>query len=189
MIRLSKSVLAVGGVVLAGGLITLMNPRTVHAVVAAALVQVTNTTSNPVVAQGIDKQAGNIVHLSCSQVTLLDEISSCAQILANGNRSDGNYTVPVGESLVITSLDVTPISVANCPGNYIIVLEPQTSGASFVVVTANAQVTTHFAYPSGLVIGEGISPRLAGNSRSSGGINVACAGALIVDIFGYLTAA
>ena len=32
MIRLSKSGLAVGGVVLAGGLITFMNPRAVHAV-------------------------------------------------------------------------------------------------------------------------------------------------------------
>ena len=35
MMRISKSVLAVGGVVLAGGLITVMNPKTVHAVAAA----------------------------------------------------------------------------------------------------------------------------------------------------------
>ena len=54
--RISKSVMAVGGVVVAAGLLTLTNPKTVHAV-AAALVQVTNTASNPVVAQGIDRKS------------------------------------------------------------------------------------------------------------------------------------
>jgi hypothetical protein len=48
MIRLRVSALAVGGIVLAAGLLILAAPRTVHAV-AAALVQVTNTASNPVV--------------------------------------------------------------------------------------------------------------------------------------------
>jgi len=64
MIRLSKSVLAVGAVVLAGSLITLMNPKAVHAL-AAALVQVTNTASNPAVTQSVGAQAGNMVHLTC----------------------------------------------------------------------------------------------------------------------------
>jgi hypothetical protein len=188
MIRLSKSVLAVGGVILAAGLITFTNPKAVHAV-AAALVQVTNTASNPAVTQSVGAQAGNMVHLQCSQVTLLGSGSSCGQILADGNGSGGDYTVPAGESLVITSFDVTPVSLSGCPGNYAVFLGTQTSAGAFLFVTANSQVaTSHFAYPSGLVIGEGFSPRFAGELRTSSGAFGSCGGLLIVDIFGYLTA-
>src|SRR5580698_8665857 len=103
MIRLSKSVLAVGGVVLAGGLIAVMNPRAVAAV-TAALVQVTNTASNPVVTQSVGAQAGNMVHLSCFFV-LNQVTTSCSQVSADGKTTAG-YTVPEGELLVISAVDL-----------------------------------------------------------------------------------
>jgi len=188
MIRLSKSVLAVGGVVLAGGLITLMNPRTVHAVVAAALVQVTNTAANPAVTQSVGAQAGNMVHLSCP-VTLERTNFACFHFLANGSDPVESYTVPAGESLVITSLDVTPKDLTGCPGNYdLFVGTPSQVGAFLFVTTTNALVTTHFAYPYGLVIGEGITPTFWGASATFAGLG-SCAGLVTVDIFGYLTTA
>jgi hypothetical protein len=185
MIRISKSVLAVGGVVLAGGLITVMNPKTVHAV-AAALVQVTNTASNPVVAQGIDKQAGNMVHLNCS-VILSGSLFTCTRSAADGSTTF-HYTVPEGESLVITAIDVQPTEVSVCPGNYFITLgTPEAVGVYLSVETTNAQVTTHFTYPSGLVIGQGISPTWEGFGFTSTP-GVSCPGNESVNMFGYLTA-
>ena len=187
MIRLSKSVLAVGGVVLAGGLITFMKPKTVHAVVAAALVQVTNTSSNPVVSQGIDKQAGNMVHLNCS-VTLSGDLFTCIRFAPDGSTTF-HYTVPAGEFLVITAMDVLPITPPACPGNYFITLgTPTEIGVYTTVETTNAQVTTHLTYPSGLVIGEGISPTWEGFGETSTE-GVSCPGSELVNMFGYLTAA
>jgi hypothetical protein len=186
MIRLSKSVLALGGVVLAGGLITVMNPQTVHAV-AAALVQVTNTASNPVVAQEIDKQAGNMVRLTCS-VTLSGALFTCTRFAPDGSTTF-HYTVPAGESLVITAIDVLPTTPPVCPGNYFITLgTPNELGVYATVETTNAQVTTHFTYPSGLAIGEGISPTWEGFGFTST-LGVSCPGSELVDMFGYLTAA
>jgi hypothetical protein len=112
MLRLSKSVLAVGGVVLAGALITVMNPKTVHAV-AAALVQVTNTASNPVVTQGVGAQAGNMVQLICP-LALSQTNFSCFDS-TGGVSTNSPYTVPARKSLVITAIDVLPGSQAFLP--------------------------------------------------------------------------
>jgi len=110
MLHLSKSALAVGAVVLAGGLITLTNPRTVHAV-AAALVQVTNTASNPVVTQSTANQAAQIVHLVCN----LDNNSNnqnCTLVSPQSVLSNGGppYVVPASESFVINSCRLRALS-------------------------------------------------------------------------------
>jgi len=185
MIRISKSVLAVGGVVVAGALFTVMNPKSVHAV-AAALVQVTNTASNPAVTQSVGAQAGNLVHLSCP-VTLEQTNSSCFQFKSDGSITSV-YTVPAGESLVITAMDVQPNNLSVCPGNYNIYLgTPSVSGVFLNVTTTNALVTTHFSYPSGVAIGEGITPTWQGQSETLSQVR-ACSGFEQADIFGYLTA-
>jgi hypothetical protein len=180
MIRLSKSVLAVGGVVLAGGLIMVMNPRAVHAV-SAALVQVTNTAANPAVTQSVGAQAGNLVHLSCA-VPLSGLSVTCNRVAADTSITT-NYTVPAGESLVITAMDVWPLGPV-CPGTYTISLgSPSFAGVFLQLPATDPPATIHFVYPSGPVIGEGITPTLASSSS-------ACDSSLeVVAIFGYLTAA
>lgn len=105
MIRLSKSVLAVSGVILAGGLITVMNPKTVHAV-AAALVQVTNTSSNPVVSSDISFSPAQLVELFCSG-------GGCAGVEPGGALDASPYSVPAGHTLVITEVDI----VSNAGGD------------------------------------------------------------------------
>jgi hypothetical protein len=138
MIRLSKSVLAVGGAVLAGGLITVMNPRTVHAV-AAALVQVTNTASNPVVTQSVD-------HLSQLQV-FCESSQTCKDFGGN------DYVVPANQNLVVTAIDLTGCA----SGPTLAVLEQidpppfNIPGLPRIPITLPATTnTTHLIYPSGI---------------------------------------
>ena len=105
MIRLSKSVLAVGGVILAAGLITFTSPKAVHAVVAAALVQVTNTASNPVVNSDATRSPAQIVEIACTNV-------SCNAVEPGGSTDFRSYVVPQGQTLVITDIEIqAPLSV------------------------------------------------------------------------------
>jgi hypothetical protein len=171
--------MAVGGVVVAAGLIMLATPNTVHAV-AAALVQVTNTASNPVVTQSVGVQAGNLVHLSCA-VPLSGISVTCNRVAADTSITT-NYTVPAGESLVITAMDVWPLGPA-CPGTYTISLgSPSFAGVFLQLPATDPPQTIHYVYPSGPVIGEGITPTLAASSACDSSLEV-------VVIFGYLTAA
>ena len=65
MNRLPKSLLSFGAVALAAGLLTLAFPRAAHAV-AAVLVVVTNTRSNPVPNQDADAPGRHPYQQSCS---------------------------------------------------------------------------------------------------------------------------
>jgi hypothetical protein len=186
MIRLSKSALAVGGVVLAGGLITVMNPKTVHAV-AAALVEVTNTASNPVVTQGIGQQAAQIVEIGCGSI--YPEIySGCGFIPPDGLVGSGfGYTVPNGQTLVINAVDVYTGTSAGTPC---------TSSAVASLIIGNASDpthpreiwlvpagigTAHYVYPSGIAIPAGMTLQGVQGYGSSSCI-------LGAALHGYLTA-
>jgi hypothetical protein len=149
MMRISKSVLAVGGVVLACGLFTVMNPRSVHAV-AAALVQVTNTASNPVVTQSTSQQATQLVQMTCNITTSPDE---------RGNGSALCGTVPSNQSLVVTAVDIVLRNdLGFCVTGKTYPESLQIGESSTVAYTwilsfngATYSPTTHFTYPSGIV--------------------------------------
>jgi len=158
MIRLSKSVLAVGGVVLAGGLIMVMNPRTVHAV-AAALVQVTNTATNPVVTQSVTQQAAQIVEVDCTfDYPEPNGPRPCQQL-----GGTGEYTVPTGQNLVITTIDISPLLTngGTCAGTVVLGTGP---GPNFFPGQWLPRATwahlagpqnVHFTYPTGMVFTSG----------------------------------
>jgi hypothetical protein len=196
MFRLSKSVLTVGGAALATVLLILAAPRTVQAV-AAALVEVTNTSSNPVVTQTTGAQATNMVHLQC-EFNMNNKISPCSQVTSTGE-FNAYYTVPSPNYLVITAADVAPGSnggnTPSCPGVYYATIGNNTNGyINFLTVTtSNALVTTHFTYPppSGIVIAPGTNVYGLGFIiiPTTGQRAGSCAGfALdVVDLYGYLT--
>ena len=149
--RISRTVMAVCGAVLAAALIGFTNPKAVHAV-TAALVQVTNTASNPAVTQSVGAQAGNMVHLFCD--VPMDEFvtqNKCELYPANANgQTVFGYTVPDGQSLVITAADLQPLGSPLCSGDYYAQL---TAFPSYPLVfleatTPNSILTTHFSYPS-----------------------------------------
>ena len=190
MVRLSRSVLAVGGVVLAGGLITVMNPRTVHAV-AAALVQVTNTASNPVVTQSIGQQAAQSIDLEC--VPSITPGNGTCRLVTNGFPDSTPYVVPANQSLVITAVDVYTFVADNEAVNGLPACNAgredtvNTSGGSPLVwEIVNNTSPTHFTYPSGVVFGP-LSPVTSSAKHYTAGLDAECGEDQIL-LYGYLTA-
>jgi hypothetical protein len=169
MIKPSKSVLSFGAGAFALGVLMLATPRAAHAV-AAALVQVTNTASNPAVTQDVTHQVAQLVSLGVT--TIGGEPSQFLNFLSNGTYVIG-YTVPANQYLVITSVDVTGqgctgLNVSIGIGNY--------TPASWIVSGVN---TTHFDYASGIVIPPGATPLNIVNGPST------CAASL--TLHGYLS--
>ncbi|HSC56290.1 MAG TPA: hypothetical protein VLC51_03755 [Nitrospira sp.] len=147
--RISKSVMAVGGVVLAGMLIGFTNPKAVHAAVTALLVQVTNTATNPVVSSEVSRTAAQAVTV-CSEIRADGAREPLQQIIAGGGFEPDTYVVPDGESFVITEMDITGGGAA------IIQLSPVTTGStgaseSQIFRTSDDTTTHQFLFPSGIV--------------------------------------
>lgn len=139
---LAKRVLMISGSLLVSALLfSLILPNRAHALVAA-LVQVTNTAENPAVTEDVSRSASQIVNLNCINQPLL----ICTQIPANGQ-----YTVPAGKSLVITSVDI----FAPVPEN--VFLETIDSSGRVLYlweyIEINGQI--HYSYPTGIVWGPG----------------------------------
>jgi hypothetical protein len=192
MFRLRSSIVAVGGVAVAVGLITLATPRVVHAV-AAALVQVTNTASNPVVTQSVGQQAAQTVHLTCYTYGN----GACTLFSLSGSPS-GQYVVPSNESLVITSVDILPTQINVSPTCDVIHEDGLfvTSGGSveysaYSAVWVISNMSLHMSYPSGMVFSAG--SKITNATIYVGNIVPASCYSSSdtydqVDLYGYLTA-
>jgi hypothetical protein len=179
MIRISKSMLSFGTFILAAGVLTLALPRAAHAV-AAALVQVSNTTENPAITQSVPSQASRLVYLTTSLPP-----NSSSGFFSGGVK----YTLPAGQSLVITAVDITP-SLECTTGAYLFILIGNNSfGLSStddnMMWNLSPPNTGHFTYPSGIVFAPGSSPQIefrAGNNTSG-----FCGDGATVNMLGYLT--
>ena len=173
------------------GILMLGTPRAAHAV-AAALVQVTNTASSPVISQGIGQQAAQIVQIECGFLPDTQTSKNCFLMPATGIvPSSGFYTVPDGQTLAVTSVDILSASAAGTPCTSPIFANVETS------VTANNTIsiglsrkswlvpsgvgTAHYVYPSGILFSSGTTIQFVGPI-----INSACN--LTLDMHGYLTA-
>src|ERR1700734_2422896 len=179
MFRLPKSVLAVGGAALATVLLILAAPRTVHAV-AAALVQVTNSASDPVVTQSIGQQAAQSVDLECVP-SVIPGNGTC-YVVTDGSRGSTPYVVPANQSLVITAVDVYTFVAVNEAVNG----EPacnagredgvsSSGGAPLVWEIVNNTSPTHFTYPSGVVFAPS-SPVTMSSKHYTAGLDAECGG-------------
>jgi len=83
----------------------IIGPRTAHALVAT-LVQVTNTTANPVPTQDVNRSASQIVALFCGTSG-----QQCEQILvSSAGVTYIPFSVPADQNLVITNIEI------NCNG-------------------------------------------------------------------------
>lgn len=184
MIQPPKFALSFAGVAFAAVVLTLAAPRAAHAIVAA-LVQVTNTASNPVIGQSTAEQAAQLVELECV-------FMSCLSVEPDGKlpleRNGEYYIVPAGQSLIITSVDITTSnsSGGSCTSstqvNLVTVTGPLPGAKQYVrkawTVPAGP-ATSHFSYSSGIVVSGalGLIMLPVGN----------CA-AVTMDLHGYLTA-
>jgi hypothetical protein len=190
MLRFPKSALSVA-TLFAVGLIMLSAPRTVRAV-AAALVQVTNTSANPVVTQGIGQQASQQVELWCVQPNFDSTQNGSGDCLLQspekGIPSNTAYVVPKDQWLVITAVDISPAN--GCPaGNYEAAIDATVPSTSFPIPQRwtfgvgsapqpqGLSATVHFTYPSGLSF-----------APQSTLLSIAAYCPYTMRMFGYLTA-
>jgi hypothetical protein len=148
--RISRSVIAVGGVVLAAVVIGFTNPKTVHAV-AAALVQVTNTASNPVVNAEVTLSSSQLVQLDCNT------FQSCSVIEPGGVETADAYVIPAGQTLVITDVEIHP-PLGTGTGVSAFGIFPA-KGTQFQIndFVTNDGVTHHFTLGRGVVFPSGTS--------------------------------
>jgi hypothetical protein len=197
MFRLSKSTLSWAGVAVAAILFTLAVPRAAHAV-AAALVQVTNTASSPVISQDIGNQAAQIVQIECGVVPgsgITDpgheNLFGCVGVPALGVGSvpqSSVYTVPAGETLVVTSVDILSGALAGTPCMSPAFPQLFTSTPNDVLSARKSWIvpggagTAHYVYPSGILI--------PGGETILGIVNFATVSncTITIDMHGYLTA-
>jgi hypothetical protein len=162
-----KPVISYGAVALATAVLLLAAPRAAHAI-AATLVQVTNTAANPAITQGTEKQAAQLVDLFAQPSS-----GEFFNVLPTGNFIYG-YTIPSNQYLVITGVDVTP---ATCQGSSSVTLV--TSGSLEIKSWyVSGGITTHFDYPSGILLAPGLTPTASFSSTG-------CAS--FVQMHGYLT--
>ena len=174
MIRLPKSVLSFGAVALAACVLTLAVPRAADAV-AAKLVEVTNTAANPAITQSARNQAAQLVQLTSRP------LPQAVTTFVNAGGQNVAYSVPSGQSLVVTAVDITPPpGCTTAPSPF------QLTGSgelSNLLWTLSPLSTGHFEYPSGMVFGPGSRPEiLFGAGACTNGA------AALVNLFGYLTA-
>jgi hypothetical protein len=182
--RFTKLSLFIAGAV---GILLLAVPRAAHAVVAT-LVQVANTASNPVITQGIGQQAAQIVQIECGDLPNTAFNFGCAAVPATGFPPDpplnSYYTVPLGETLVVTSVDIlsgttagspctSPAAVALVTYSY-----PNEPVRKFWIVPSGTG-TAHYVYPSGILFAPQTQIVQVYNRTTS------CP--LTLDMHGYLT--
>ena len=90
-----KAAAGIAGVLFVASVMTLVAPKTVHALVSA-LVTVANTSANPVPAQEVKESRSNFVTLSFNG-------SGYDEVLPDGSKSV--FAVPTGQQFVITDVN------------------------------------------------------------------------------------
>jgi len=165
---LSKSVISAGALAAATLLLAVSSPRTVHAL-GEQLVSITNTAARPAIVE-------DVPHMPSHVVTLLGFVASTSyndpliQLLPNGT-VNYFFSVPAGQSLVITSVDVTPPSSASAWINLY-----SASGGYYGGWTAPGSRTTGFQLSSGIVVPSGTTLYVGGSTVSTE-----------ITVYGYLS--
>jgi hypothetical protein len=172
-----KPVFSYAAVAIAAAVLILAAPRAAHAI-AATLVQVNNSAASPAVAQDVSRLASQQVTLTATEAVGPGVNQRLSQVDVTGAVSPDTYVVPAGQTLIITSIDVTPsapgsginaVTISNSPPGYQI--------ETFVVTNS---VTTMLQFPTGIVFPAGESLVIGSPTFSGGGFFTAF-------VRGYLT--
>ena len=137
---LKRGLMIAGAFALVAMLLTLAAPKRVHAAVAT-LVQVANTIGNPAITQDTSKTASQIVNLRCAAWS--GHNGYCERII-NGT---GTFQVPSGQTLVVTSIVITPPDAASGE-QYVTLIE---GALEIHTLRVTNEATTQFVYPSGIL--------------------------------------
>lgn len=180
---LKQAVGGLGTLVVVLVIAALVMPKATRAIVST-LVTVVNTATNPATTEDISKAGSQIVELLCeANPGASGAITSCLPQLASGILELTAFTVPAGQTFVITSIDIRPFTPG--PGINIIFLAQSNSLGTqvrnptdgYVVPNTN---TTQLQFPtSGIAISSGSTLSLLSAFESAGGV--------AVTLHGYLT--
>jgi hypothetical protein len=133
-------------------------PQSAHALVAT-LVQVVNTTASPVASLDISKTASQIQEILCLS-TVPGETSPPCISQTPGAANGGVFTVPAGQKLVITSVDIIPAEASPSSGFTTVSLIQNGAGRENWLVD-NSLPMTQLQFPTGIVIGSGFSLQMS----------------------------
>jgi hypothetical protein len=177
--KFAKSLLiGTGSVAVAGFALTLLAPKALHAVVAT-LVEVANTSSNPAITQDVPHLASQIVTLAAQvDASSFTKVFLFYQVLPQGGTSGTSFVTPGGKSLVITSIEFAPTAGS---GDVTLVLLDGFTINTYEQWNVSAGSITDLQYPTGIVLGSGVSPIIVPQHGST-------TGAFNVYLHGYLTA-
>jgi len=144
--KITKRMLTgLGAIALAVSLLILVAPKAANAVVVT-LVQVANTTANPAITQDVSKLASQNVQLWCVGG------ARCVQLVPDGETPGfvTFYTVPVGSSLVITTVQINTTGSVSAQ-----LSQPNAGGLDRGLWILSAGGSFQFQYPSGIVFSTG----------------------------------
>jgi len=165
---LGKSVISAGALIAAALLVAISSPRTVHAL-GDELVSIANTATHPAIVE-------EVPHLPSHVITLLGFVASTSnsdpliQLLPNGT-ANYFFSVPAGQSLVITSVEVTP------PSNTTTWISLSSGSNGYYgswSVASNG--TGEFPLSSGIVVPSGTTLYVSGTAVSTE-----------ISVYGYLS--
>jgi ABC-type transport system substrate-binding protein len=94
-----KLMIGLGSIVAVALALALASPKTVRAVVST-LVTVSNTSASPAVTEGVPSMATQIIQLVCYAG------AQCVQLMPGGALPSTGYTIPAGQNLVITDVQI-----------------------------------------------------------------------------------
>jgi hypothetical protein len=173
MKKFKSTVFTAGATLAVVSTLGVMAPKAAHAV-AAALVQIANTTANPGVVQDSSRAASQIVTLALLVPSTLQNSSGVAEFSAVSSyygQSLTPYSVPTGQHLVITTVDVQIHT-----GGGILTFGTITLPTESMNIP-NTFSTQQFQFPTGIVFDSGTFPAAS-----------VTAGSVFVTAHGYLTA-
>jgi hypothetical protein len=166
-----KSVLSFAGVATAALLLAVASPRTVHAL-GEQLVSIANTATHPAVVEDVPHFASHIVTLFGSFDGGEHNYPYFTQLGPDANVVSADFLVPVGQSLVITGVEILPYT--NAPAWVELYNSNAGTYYDYDYWTVPGSVSTELQFPSGIVVGSG-----ANLAMISGGSQV--------TVHGYLT--
>jgi hypothetical protein len=161
--RFAKNILmAAGALVLALMLLSVMAPKAVHAV-AATMVQVVNTTSQPIPSQDISRLPSKNVQLNCNAIA-----NACAIVEQNGTLdSTTPYKVPSGMDFIVTDVEISTTKLGSSPTtNFSLVWTPPSGTLmGFGWTVLNNGATAEYGFSNGIVIlpGSTVTPEFGSN--------------------------
>jgi hypothetical protein len=156
MIRFAKNVsMAVGVVVLAALLLSVMAPKAVHAV-TATMVQVVNTVSEPVPSEDIYRLPAKNIQLSCNA-----SVNNCAIVEQNGTFDASTpWKVPSGMDFIVTDVEISTFGTGSTiQTNFNLEWTPpggKTTGFGWTVL--NNGTTVEYQFTNGIVLLAGSTP-------------------------------